>query len=63
LALTTAAIKEGLIKFPKKGAEELIAQLIGFGVEKHDDLADAFSLAVNQFIIFANRPIPRVIFL
>ncbi|MBU0649543.1 hypothetical protein KJ969_05645 [Patescibacteria group bacterium] len=63
LALTTAAIKEGLVKFPNKGAEELIAQLIGFGVEKHDDLADAFSLAVNQFIIFINKPIPRITYL
>ncbi|MDP2709397.1 MAG: hypothetical protein Q8O93_05160 [bacterium] len=63
LALTTSAIKEGLIIFPKKGAEELITQLIGFGVEKHDDLADAFSIVVNQFIIFANKPRPRIILL
>lgn len=63
LALTTSAIKEGLVMFPKKGAEELITQLIGFGVEKHDDLADAFSIVVNQFIIFANKPRARVIFL
>jgi len=63
LAMTTAAIKNGLIKFPKKGTEELIAQLIGFGVEKHDDLADAFSIAVNEFIIFVNKPIPGVTFL
>jgi len=26
----------------------LIEQLVGFGVEKHDDLADAFSLLVNS---------------
>ncbi|MBU4536556.1 hypothetical protein KJ603_00775 [Patescibacteria group bacterium] len=63
LALTTSAIKEGLVIFPKKGAEELITQLIGFGVEKHDDLADAFSIVVNQFIIFANKPRSRVTFL
>ncbi len=63
LALTTSAIKEGLIKLPQKGADELITQLIGFGVEKHDDLADAFSIVVNQFIIFANKPRPRIIFL
>jgi predicted phage terminase large subunit-like protein len=62
LALTTAAIKEGLVKFPKNGAEELISQLIGFGVEKHDDLADAFSLVVNQFIILANKPRPGITF-
>jgi phage terminase large subunit-like protein len=60
IALTTAAIKEGLILFPEKGAEELIMQLTGFGTEKYDDLADAFSLVVNQFIIFANKPVPKI---
>ena len=47
LSLTSTAIKSGIIKFPRKGCEELIEQLIGFGVEKHDDLADAFSLLIN----------------
>ncbi len=56
LALTTAAIQEGLILFPKKGAEELISQIVDFGVEKHDDLADAFSLVTHQFITFCNQP-------
>ena len=60
LALTTAAIQEGLILFPKKGAEELILQLIGFGVEKYDDLADAFSLVANQFIAYSNVPTPGI---
>ena len=59
LTLTTAAIKEGLILFPRKGAEELILQLIGFGVEKYNDLADAFSLVANQFIIYCNQPVPH----
>lgn len=47
LSLTSTAIKSGIVKFPRKGCEELIRQLVGFGVEKHDDLADAFSLLVN----------------
>lgn len=47
LALTSASIKSGIIKFPRQGCEQLKEQLIGFGVEKHDDLADAFSLLVN----------------
>ena len=58
LTLTTAAIKEGLILFPNKDVKELILQLIGFGVEKYDDLADAFSLVANQFIIYCNKPVP-----
>jgi predicted phage terminase large subunit-like protein len=48
LALTSTAIKSGIIKFPRKGCEDLIQELVGFGVEKHDDLADAFSLLVNS---------------
>ncbi len=47
LSLTSTSIKSGIIKFPKQGCEELIEQLVGFGVEKHDDLADAFSLLIN----------------
>lgn len=48
LSLTSTSIKSGVIKFPRKGCEELIEQLVGFGVEKHDDLADAFSLLINS---------------
>ncbi len=47
LALTSSLIKSGMIKFPRQGCEELIEQMVGFGVEKHDDIADAFSLLVN----------------
>lgn len=47
LSLTSTAIKSGMIKFPKEGCEKLIQQLVGFGVEKHDDLADAFSMLIN----------------
>lgn len=46
LALTSTLLHEGRIKFPKEGCEELIKQLVGFGVERHDDLADAFSLLI-----------------
>jgi len=47
LSLTSTAIKSGIIKFPRKGCENLIQQLVGFGIEKHDDMADAFSLLIN----------------
>lgn len=50
IALTSAAIKEGRIRFPRTGAEELIRQLVGFGQEKHDDVADAFTLAARKII-------------
>lgn len=50
LRLTTSFIKEGRVLFPEKGCEELIEQLIGFGKEKHDDLADAFAILVLKVI-------------
>jgi len=55
LVLTSDYIKSGKILFPRTGAEVLIQQLIGFGVEKYDDLVDAFTLAVNK-IIEDDRP-------
>jgi len=48
---TTHLIKDGLILFPDEGGGFLITQLTGFGKEKHDDLADAFSLLVNQVVL------------
>ena len=33
LSLTSTSIKSGVIKFPRQGCEDLIQQLIGFGVE------------------------------
>ena len=46
LALTANKIESGHILFPEHGCEELIQQLTQFGVEKHDDLADAFSTLI-----------------
>lgn len=34
-------IQNGTVLFPHKGAEDLLAQVLGFGIEDHDDLADA----------------------
>lgn len=34
-------IKNGTVKFPRQGAEKLITQLLGFGIESHDDMVDA----------------------
>ena len=54
LALTAPKIKSGHVLFPTEGCEELIQQLTHFGVEKHDDLADAFSTLVLG--ILENKP-------
>lgn len=51
LALITHLIQQGKVLFPKGNeAEELIMQLTGFGIEKHDDLADAFSLLLLKIL-------------
>ncbi len=48
LSLTTHYIQSGKVKFPRKGCEQLIQEMVGFGIENHDDLADAFSLLILQ---------------
>jgi len=55
LVLTTDYLMAGKILFPRYGAEILIQQLIGFGVEKYDDLVDAFTIMINK-IIEDDRP-------
>lgn len=51
LALVTHLIQRGKVLFPSNDrARELILQLTGFGVEKHDDLADAFSLLMLKIL-------------
>lgn len=46
----TYMIRSGKVLFPKKGTEELIQQLVYFGVEKHDDLVDAFTIVLHKAI-------------
>lgn len=59
LVLTSQLIKNGKVLFPKTGCEELINQIVHFGVEKHDDLADAFANLVLNMI--EDRPsVPRI---
>lgn len=62
LALTTHLVRSGNVLFPRTGCEQLIEQMIGLGIEKHDDLADAFSILINQ-VMKKNKRSPRVYFL
>jgi len=55
LALTSDLVQKGVILFPKKGIEDLYAQLTGFGKENHDDLSDAFATAVLKIIDDINQ--------
>lgn len=62
LVLTANLIKTGRVLFPREGSKELISQIVHFGVEKYDDLADAFSLLILSII--ENPPvIPRMTWL
>lgn len=45
LHIATDRIKDGSILFHSKASNELVEQLVDFGVERYDDLADAFSMA------------------
>ena len=60
LTLVTHLIKQGKVWFPRSGAEELIAQLTGFGTEKHDDLADAFSLLMLKILEKDSEGEPKI---
>lgn len=57
LVLTAHLIKAGKILFPREGADALINQIVHFGVEKHDDMADAFSIVIHSAV---EEP-PRVV--
>ncbi len=50
LALVTPLLQTGNVFFPKTGCEELINELLNFGLERHDDLADAFAMLLAHFI-------------
>jgi predicted phage terminase large subunit-like protein len=47
LAVVSDLVESGRVLFPGEGAEILIDQLVNFGIEKHDDLADAFSILLR----------------
>ena len=48
LVNATPHFENGRVLFPEKGAEHLIEQLVDFGSEKHDDLADALTLLLAE---------------
>jgi predicted phage terminase large subunit-like protein len=55
LSAVSSLVQSGKVLFPEHGAEDLIRQLTGFGVEKHDDLADAFSILLSEIAGEDNR--------
>lgn len=63
LASITYLVQQGRVLFPRHGAEDLIMQLTGFGIEKHDDLADAFSILMHKMIEVDSEPEPSIMIL
>lgn len=62
LNLLTSMIQNGQVLFPRVGAEDLITQLTGFGLEKFDDLADAFAILLFK-VMEKNDSQPRIFFI
>jgi len=55
LEMATPYIRQGKVLFPQHGAESLISQIVNFGIEKHDDLVDAFTIIILK-ILESDRP-------
>lgn len=51
LRLVSSYVKTGSVYFPRYGSAELTNQLVNFGVERFDDLVDAFTMMVNQVFV------------
>ncbi|MCX6704855.1 MAG: phage terminase large subunit, partial [Candidatus Woesebacteria bacterium] len=56
-------IQGGQVLFPRRGAETLIKQLVGFSVERYDDLVDALTLLLGQIMIEESKPKVGITFL
>lgn len=46
LELSAPSIYDGRVLFPKHGCEDLLSQVLNFGVTKHDDLTDALTTLI-----------------
>lgn len=61
LTMVSPRIRDGNILFPITGVDALISQITGFGLEKHDDLMDAFVMAASYcFDKVSNRSSVRL---
>lgn len=51
LSLAATPLSAGQVFFPFGASSKLEQELIHFGVEKHDDLADAFSMSILEILV------------
>jgi predicted phage terminase large subunit-like protein len=49
-------VESGKVVFPRYGSHQLLQQLIGFGGERYDDLADAFSILLEKVLEHDHKP-------
>ncbi|HEX8182194.1 MAG TPA: hypothetical protein VF575_01175 [Candidatus Saccharimonadales bacterium] len=49
-------VESGKVVFPRYGGHQLLQQLLGFGSERYDDLADAFSILLEKVLEHDHRP-------
>lgn len=59
LIAASGPVEGGRVFFPMSGAEDLINQIIDFG-EKHDDLADAFAMAIQGSVELKAKTVPEI---
>lgn len=60
LKIAATFIKNGTVVFPRHGCEDLIIQLLGFGVENHDDLVDALVYLILELVKQGGRSFAAV---
>lgn len=56
LSLISQRVFNGQVLFPREGSDLLVNQIVNFGVEKHDDLADALSYLAIKVLSQEYRP-------
>lgn len=60
LTIAAGPIEAGQVFFPRHGAKELIQQMIGFGVERYDDMADACAMVIRKAVEIREPTIPEI---
>jgi len=50
-------IQSGIVLFPKDGADDIIEELLGFGIEEHDDQVDSLVHAIDGMLNMKQRRI------
>ncbi|MFA5030371.1 MAG: hypothetical protein WC495_02165 [Patescibacteria group bacterium] len=62
LTYVSRYIRDKIVLFPDHGAEQLITQLVHFGIERYDDLADALSLLISSVMERKKElvPLPQI---